>query len=293
MKYLKSYKLFESIEDGLSKEDVKNVFESYVNWNLIYDAKDLCLEYLDEGLRLVILIKYNIPEEDRQRNPNFYLVETFWSLELSHKEEVSSWHLPSDNVYELEPINQKSIEYFIYLRKDYDLQREQTLELIESILTRYPDANLGVFSNSLIFNKRVSPPSYRPFSTETTNENKNLDLFDDCKDMFLELQDSGYEVNVDMRPQGVDMFCVEVSNDRLFQWIDVKENFTRAKNYLYENGWELTKIHLGFYGPTVRILETMNFSAAAYNYFIHYITEPEFIQNNKIYEIAFIFDPVK
>jgi len=295
MKYLKKYKLFESIEDGLSKDDVKNVFESYVNWNLISDAKELCLEYLDEGLDLVILIKYNIPKEDRQKNPNFYLVETFWSLDLSHKKQISSWHLPSDNIYELEPIDPKSIEYFIYLRKNYDLQRNETVDFIESLLNRYPDANINRVSSDILADtvqKKIVIGLDRRYS-EPTNENKNLDLLDDCRDMFLEIQDSGYEVNADMRPDGFDRFSLRVSNDRLFQWVDVKEDFTRAKNYLYQNGWELTKINLHFYGPYGRTKEFMNFSGSTYAYFIHYITEPGFIQKNKIYEIAFIFDPIK
>ncbi len=117
------------------------------------------------------------------------------------------------------------------------------------------------------------------------------DLELDVKDMLLELEDSRYQVNVDMRPQGVDMFCVEVSKDELFQWSDIKEYFERSKDYICENGWKLTKIHLSFYGPHIKIKEFINFGN--YNYFLNYITEPEFIEKNKIYEVAFIFDPIK
>ena len=46
----------------------------------------------------------------------------------------------------------------------------------------------------------------------------NTDLKLDVEDMLLELEDLRYQVNVDMRPQGVDMFCVEISNDNLFHW---------------------------------------------------------------------------
>ena len=127
----------------------------------------------------------------------------------------------------------------------------------------------------------------------------NSDLALDVKDMLLELEDSGYQVDISMRPSGVDMFCVEISNDRLFQWSDVKEYLTRVKNYTCENGWELTKIHLGFfnvklvaYGSIIKIMESMNFAGCNYNYFVQYITEPEFIEKNKIHEISFIFDPI-
>lgn len=36
MRYLKTYKLFESI--GFTESDIKDVFESYINWDLIRDA---------------------------------------------------------------------------------------------------------------------------------------------------------------------------------------------------------------------------------------------------------------
>lgn len=129
---------------------------------------------------------------------------------------------------------------------------------------------------------------YKLFEMVTSSD---LEL--EVKDIFLELKDSGYQVDVSMRPSGVSMFCFEASNDELFNWSDVSECFERAKDFTCENGWELTKIHLSFYGPTIKIIETMSFSGSRYNYFIDYITKPEFIEGNKIHEISFIFDPVK
>ena len=84
-----------------------------------------------------------------------------------------------------------------------------------------------------------------------------------------------------------------ISNDKLFHWSDVKEYLTRAKDYTCQNGWGLTTIHLGFYRPHIKIMEVMNFSGSDYNYFLKYITKPEFIDDNKICEISFIFDMLK
>ena len=50
MKYLKPYKIFES-ESYLDNESI--------NWDLINDAKDLALDYLDGGLELEYKIDYN------------------------------------------------------------------------------------------------------------------------------------------------------------------------------------------------------------------------------------------
>jgi hypothetical protein len=120
----------------------------------------------------------------------------------------------------------------------------------------------------------------------------NQDLELDVKDMLLELEDSGYQVDISMRPSGIDMFCVEVSNDNLFQWSDVREYFERAKDYICSNDWEITNIHIHFYGPySSKIKEFM--SLGGYNKFIDYVDNEEFINNNKIEGLSFIFDPVK
>jgi 4a-hydroxytetrahydrobiopterin dehydratase len=117
--------------------------------------------------------------------------------------------------------------------------------------------------------------------------NKDLEL--DVRDMFLELEEEdGYYVGISMRPSGVDMFCVEAYNDDLFQWSDVKDYFERSHDYIVQNGWNLTKVITSFYPDRMK---TEKFSTL--NDFRDFITDPNFIENNMIYEIAFIYDPKK
>ena len=126
--------------------------------------------------------------------------------------------------------------------------------------------------------------SYKVFESIS---NKDLEL--DVKDMFLELEEEdGYFVGISMRPSGVDMFCVEASNDDLFQWSDVKDYFERAHDYIIENGWVLTKVISSFYPDRMK---TEKFSTL--DDFKKVVTNPDFIENNMIYEIALIFDPKK
>jgi len=126
--------------------------------------------------------------------------------------------------------------------------------------------------------------SYKVFESIS---NKDLEL--DVRDMFLELEEEdGYYVGISMRPSGVDMFCVEASNDDLFQWSDVKDYFERAHDYIVENGWDLTKVITSFYPDRMK---TEKFSTL--DDFRDFVTDPSFIENNMIYEIAFIFDPKK
>jgi 4a-hydroxytetrahydrobiopterin dehydratase len=126
--------------------------------------------------------------------------------------------------------------------------------------------------------------SYKVFESISNSE---LEL--DVRDMFLELEEEdGYYVGISMRPSGVDMFCVEASNDDLFQWSNVKDYFERAHDYIVENGWDLTKVITSFYPDRMK---TEKFSTL--NDFRDFVTDPNFIENNMIYEIAFIFDPKK
>jgi 4a-hydroxytetrahydrobiopterin dehydratase len=126
--------------------------------------------------------------------------------------------------------------------------------------------------------------SYKVFESISNSE---LEL--DVRDMFLELEEEdGYYVGISMRPSGVDMFCVEASNDDLFQWSDVKDYFERAHDYIVENGWDLTKVITSFYPDRMK---TEKFSTL--DDFRDFVTDPNFIENNMIYEIAFIFDPKK
>ena len=126
--------------------------------------------------------------------------------------------------------------------------------------------------------------SYKVFESIS---NKDLEL--DVRDMFLELEEEdGYYVGISMRPSGVDMFCVEAYNDDLFQWSDVKDYFERSHDYILENGWDLTKVITSFYPDRMK---TEKFSTL--NDFRDFVTDPNFIENNMIYEIAFIFDPKK
>ena len=124
----------------------------------------------------------------------------------------------------------------------------------------------------------------------------NADLELDVKDIFLDLQDAGYDIDIDMRPQGVDMFSVGVSNDKLFDWSDVKEEFLRSKEYITDNGFILDKVVLnyyqfGAYNDVARVISRMKtekFVGSNYPYFLHLVDELK-NKDGKIYELAFIY----
>jgi 4a-hydroxytetrahydrobiopterin dehydratase len=114
-------------------------------------------------------------------------------------------------------------------------------------------------------------------------------LEQDVEDIFLELKDDGYSVEVDIRPQGLEMVSIDVSRDDLFNWSDVKDYFERCLDAIGDT-WKLGKIVLNYYPQRGRHHMSQNFSGSGLNYFRHFVSSPEFVQNNMIYEIAFILD---
>jgi len=121
-------------------------------------------------------------------------------------------------------------------------------------------------------------------------------LEQDVEDIFLELKDDGYSVEVDIRPQNLEMVSIDVSRDRLFNWSDVKDYFERCLDAIGDT-WKLGKIVLNYYPQNRRMRESpnlhlmsQNFSGSGWNYFRHFVSDSEFVENNMIYEIAFVLD---
>ena len=100
--------------------------------------------------------------------------------------------------------------------------------------------------------------------------------------------DQGYEVDVDLRPQGVDMFSVSVSNDRLFSWNDVKEEFMRSMNIITSSdikpGFILDKTIISIQGT--QGMRTEKIAGSAFSWFLNLARE----SGSKIYEVTFIYN---
>lgn len=128
MKYLKKYKLFERFEES----DTQNVFEPYVNWDMIETLKDMSLEYLDEGMTLTLEI--------------IYLDKSFYFMKYNHEKLNSSWNCTFDDLtegpYELEPIKPNYITYKFYLIKIGKTTVKSGHELRSRMKEAYPNENI-------------------------------------------------------------------------------------------------------------------------------------------------------
>lgn len=110
MKYLKSYKIFESFEES----DVQEVFEPYINWELVRDVKEMSLEYIDDGMILNLEISYG--KYESVLKPPFYI----YHMQYNHDGIIKNWKPESfgqltEGPYELEPIDKSEMVYQFYL----------------------------------------------------------------------------------------------------------------------------------------------------------------------------------
>lgn len=165
MKHLKSYKLFESTNQ------TENFFRDKINWELIETIKDLSLEYLDDGSKLVFIAEISkIDPKDNHR----LMIGTFFtkdepfdpSVEMGEFETRMAKRmrdqLPKDSItfVDLYPNFLKlairswertnKIKYHFciyepgYFNQHREVDTEATKEILGRITGMYPDETISI-----------------------------------------------------------------------------------------------------------------------------------------------------
>jgi len=142
MRYLKSYKIFESFEES----DIQDVFEPYINWELVRDVQEMALEYIDEGMILNLEISYG--KYLSVSKPPFYI----YHMTYNHDGVKRTWKPESFNnltegPYELDPIDKSEMVYQFYLVDELGLySKEEDKELESRIKEAYPNENINPYA---------------------------------------------------------------------------------------------------------------------------------------------------
>ena len=142
MRYLKSYKIFESFEES----DVQEVFEPYINWELVRDVQEMALEYIDGGMILNLEITYG--KYESVLKPPFYI----YHMTYNHDGVKGTWKPESFNnltegPYELDPIDKIEMVYQFYLVNERGLySKEEDKELESRIKEAYPNENINLYT---------------------------------------------------------------------------------------------------------------------------------------------------
>jgi len=130
-------------------------------------------------------------------------------------------------------------------------------------------------------------------------------LEQDVEDIFLELRDDGYDVEVYRRvpvwsernKQGKELLSIDISRDRLFNWSGVKDYFGRSL-WATSDNFKLSKIVLQYYSQgglvpdNMKSMKSQVFSGSAWNYFRQFVSDSDFVESNMIYGISFILEVV-
>lgn len=87
----------------------------------------------------------------------------------------------------------------------------------------------------------------RHLKTYNLFENSNSELVSDVKDIFLDLSDEGFNVDVGSNPSGVNVFYIDINGKFGFNWSEFDNMFIRAKEYIEENSqWKLYEVSIKY-----------------------------------------------
>ena len=143
MRYLKSYKIFESFEES----DVQEVFEPYINWELVRDVQEMALEYIDGGMILNLEITYG--KYESVLKPPFYI----YHMQYNHNSIKRTWKISgleslTEGPYELEPIDKSEMVYQFYLVDENTglYCSDEDKELESRIKEAYPNENINLYT---------------------------------------------------------------------------------------------------------------------------------------------------
>ena len=142
MRYIKSYKIFESFEES----DVQDVFEPYINWELVRDVQEMSLEYIDGGMILNLEITYG--KYESVLKPPFYI----YHMQYNHNSIKRTWKISgleslTEGPYELEPIDKSEMVYQFYLVDENTglYCSDEDKELESRIKEAYPNEIINPF----------------------------------------------------------------------------------------------------------------------------------------------------
>ena len=147
MRYLKSYKIFESFEES----DIQDVFEPYINWELVRDVQEMALEYIDGGMILNLEITYG--KYESVLKPPFYI----YHMQYNHNSIKRTWKISgleslTEGPYELEPIDKSEMVYQFYLVDENTglYCSDEDKELESRIKEAYPNEIINPYGHHFI-----------------------------------------------------------------------------------------------------------------------------------------------
>ena len=171
MKYLKR------INEKFSITEIKDFYTPLINWDLILDAKDMALEYIDKEMTLNLTILSGS--------------DWIYSLKFDHELDESKWYS-----YILK-LNSEDLTYFLQLWSPgllYEIGDE--IEFVSRMKQAYPNENIKRVGVKLNVKVGLTGGDIKSIYTSWIN----WEMIQDIKDMALEYIDMNMELNITILP---------------------------------------------------------------------------------------------
>ena len=124
MRYIKIYENFE--------EDFDKIYTPLINWELIADAKDMALEYIDQNMLFKIIVC------DQH---TYVYANTF--THITNDKKWNPLNTPFESIRDLGGVD---ISYLIYLRDlTKSINEEASEELCSRLSEMYPDDKIELY----------------------------------------------------------------------------------------------------------------------------------------------------
>jgi hypothetical protein len=196
MKYLRH--INESIKDFWATK-----FKDNIDWNIIDDAKDMSLEYLDENVNNVLLIEIQYEMFSRYVRNNLNSIDIY-SCTYRYKNLKEEWDPGEDlSTFKIDANNIK-YSFYIYeiLETDYQdvetIKMEETYEIQERLKSLYHDKIgdiIAYHNDHYSFARRK--PLKDPYDGKLHESVSNNEIVLTLREILLDLEDVGYEIMVD------------------------------------------------------------------------------------------------
>lgn len=225
MKYLKSYKLFESIDTNI-KSDIEDIVIELTDCEIYYDISDR--KYWKNGTNseeaLIIYLRDN--------QNRFFTIKDIEDVLLRLKEYL------------------KTTDYSI----DLSIPDSDDYMTFDEFIEEFSGEELYHVNMIIYYNPRIS-------SFQRKYESKQLEtsVIDECKDILVELEDKGIKTNIHSNfSSGVSLvnrdgslnkswLSIHLSRKEEFQYSDIEDVIERLKSFLSEYG-----LHIQWQSPTER-----------------------------------------
>jgi len=150
MKYLKFFEALPKIL--IPKEEIEKFCTPLVNWDLIYDIKDISLDFLDNGYELYLSVDYYYK----------YYLSSLFCIQFNHQINITKWHdltnIIKSEDFTLDYYKNVNFSYRFALTKKWNYSKnkggyytKESNQILDIIKEMYPNEEIDIYTTDNFF----------------------------------------------------------------------------------------------------------------------------------------------